>query len=179
MKKFLKFGCLPIVVLIVVIIIIAMKSDSDFRKEKEAKKITVEEYEKRVNQALTEMGDKTRLKILSSEEIEKNKYAIALSETIVIFLEINENKKIDKATVSVDPSVKLTNKKDFDIAFELLIGSADNDLTLGERTKLRRALGLYSEETFNKKTVQVKNSNEITFTFKGDPSSIFILEAKY
>lgn len=146
---------------------------------KEKSNLTIEEYEKRVEQALKEAGDKTTFEILSSKEMEKNVHAIALSDKAAIFLDTNENGNVDKATVSVDPSVQKTNNDDFNFAFELLIGAADDKLTLGDRTKLRQDLGLYDDKTFSEKTVHVKKHNDITFTFKSNPSEIYILDAEF
>jgi hypothetical protein len=146
---------------------------------KEKSDLTIDEYENRVEQALKEAGDKTNLEILSSKEIEENVHAIALSDKAAIFLDTNNNGKVYKAALSVDPSVQITSNDDFNFAFELLIGTADDELTLGDRTKLRQDLGLYDDKTFSEKTVNVKKHNDITFTFKSNPSEIYILDAEF
>lgn len=145
----------------------------------ESSGISVEDYEKRIQQVLDEKGDKTNFEIISTEKTEDNKYGIYLSDEVAIFLETNNNEEVNMATLGVSTSLQMSNVDDFNFAFELLIGTADDDLTLGERTKLRQDLGLYDNETFTDKTSQSKENNNITFTFMGDPSHMFVLEAKY
>ncbi|WP_433959297.1 hypothetical protein [Cytobacillus horneckiae] len=141
--------------------------------------VSVDEYEERVQKVLDEKGDKTEFKIIATEKTEDNEYGIYLSDEVAIFLDTTEEKGVNMATIGVSPSLQLSNEDDFNFAFELLIGTADDELTLGERTKLRQELGLYDAETFTDKTSHSKENNNITFTFRGVPSEMFVLEAKY
>jgi pectin methylesterase-like acyl-CoA thioesterase len=177
LKKFFKFGCLPLLLLFVVIIVIAIISDSNDKKDRESKKITIEEYEGRISQALKEMGEDTDLKIISNEE-KNGKTVITLSEDIMLFLE-TEKEKINKATLGMTSSAYLTDKDDFDFALLLLVGTVDDSLSMGDRNKVISELGLKDEKIFTEKNTEIYTNNDIRYTYSGSIKDNFLLEAEY
>ncbi|MED5102420.1 hypothetical protein P9858_20020 [Niallia circulans] len=149
-------------------------------KEKESTKgITLDKYKERLTSALKEKGDDTELRILSDEEIEDNRNAITLADGLAIFLDTDENNKIIKATVAIDAILKETQPDDFIFAFELLIGTVDDSLTVGERTNIRKSLKLYTEDTYEGKQVTTDDYNNVSYTFIGEQSKIYTLAAEY
>lgn len=149
-------------------------------KEKESTKgITLDKYKERLTSALREKGDDTELRILSDEEIEDNRNAITLADGLAIFLDTDENNKIIKATVAIDAILKETQPDDFIFAFELLIGTVDDSLTVGERTNIRKSLKLYTEDTYEGKKVTTDDYNNVSYTFIGEQSKIYTLAAEY
>ncbi|MEE2013552.1 hypothetical protein P4V61_15975, partial [Bacillus thuringiensis] len=65
--------------------------------ENKETKLTVDEYKQRVEKALKEMGEKTKLKINSTEVLEDGRTSIGLSNNIFIFLDTDKDKHIKKA----------------------------------------------------------------------------------
>ena len=53
-------------------------------------------YTQKIDKALKEMGDKTKLKADSIEVLKDGKTAINLSQNIIIFLETDKNKNVKK-----------------------------------------------------------------------------------
>jgi len=149
-------------------------------KEKESTKgITLDKYKERLTSALKEKGDDTELRILSDEEIEDNRNAITLADGLAIFLDTDENNKIIKATVAIDAILKESQPDDFIFAFELLIGTVDDSLTVGERTNIRKSLKLYTEDTYEGTQVTTDDYNNVSYTFIGEQSKIYTLAAEY
>jgi len=157
--------------------VIAIVSDNGDKKEKESKKITVEEYEGRIDQALKEMGDKTNLEIISTEE-KNGKTVIILSENIMIFLE-TEKDKINKATLGMTSNAYLSEKDDFDFALLLLVGTVDDSLSFGDRNKVISELGLKNEKMFTEKHTEMYTNNDIQYTYSGSLKDNFLLVAEY
>mgnify|MGYP001105057156 CR=1 FL=1 len=149
-------------------------------KEKESTKgITLDQYKERVTNALKEKGDDTELRILSDEEIEDNRNAITLADGLAMFLDTDDNNKIIKATVAIDAILKETQPDDFIFAFDLLIGTVDDSLTVGERTNIRKSLELYTEDTYEGKQVTTDDYHNVSYTFIGEQSKIYTLAAEY
>ena len=141
--------------------------------------VTIEEYEKRISQALKEMGDKTNLKIISSDVQEDGKTVITLSENVMIFIETNKEDNIDQISMGVMPDTFFTDKEDFHFSFLLLVGTADDSLSMGDRNLVIRELGLDDEVNLTKERTAVYRNNDIAYTFNGSIKDNFILQAEY
>lgn len=149
-------------------------------KSKEVQKagLTVDEYQTRINKALKEMGEKTKLKINSTNVTEDGKTAINLSNNIIIFLETDKNKNVKKASLAMTPNAYLTEKEDFKFAFLLLIGTVDDSLSFGNRNSVKNELGLNDEKVFNKEHTKAYKKNGIMYTYTGNIKDNFILQAE-
>ncbi|WP_259384027.1 hypothetical protein [Bacillus thuringiensis] len=146
-------------------------------ENKEAK-LTVDEYKQRIEKALKEMGEKTKLKINSTEVLEDGRTSIGLSNNIFIFLDTDKNKHIKKASLAMTPNAFFTEQKDFKFAFLLLIGTVDDSLSFGERNLVKQELGLSDETVFSKDHTKVYQKNKIRYTYKGSIKENFILQAE-
>ncbi|MGK8427690.1 hypothetical protein OF864_22510 [Bacillus cereus] len=140
--------------------------------------LTVDVYTKKIDKALKEMGDKTKLKADSIEVLKDGKTAINLSQNIIIFLETDKNKNVKKASLAMTPDAYLTEKEDFKFAFLLLIGTIDNSLSFGDRNLVKQELGLSDEKVFSKDYTNSYKKNEIMYTYKGSIKENFILQAE-
>ncbi|MDZ4567449.1 hypothetical protein [Bacillus cereus] len=147
---------------------------------KEVKKtgLTVDEYQNRINKALKETGEKTKLKINSTNVTEDGKTAINLSQNIIIFLETDKNENVKKVSLAMTPNAYLTEKEDFKFAFLLLIGTVDNSLSFGDRNLVKQELGLNDEKVFSKDYTKAYKKNGIMYTYKGNMKDNFILQAE-
>jgi hypothetical protein len=141
--------------------------------------VTIEEYENRISKALKQMGNKTNLKILSSEKQEDGKTVITLSENVMIFLTTNKKDIIENIALGVMPDTFFTDKDDFQFSFLLLVGTADDSLSMGERNLVLKELGLDDEENFTKEHTASYRNNDISYTYKGSIKENFILQAEY
>ncbi|MED1299806.1 hypothetical protein BK704_02220 [[Bacillus thuringiensis] serovar konkukian] len=148
------------------------------KDEVKVKKVTVDEYKGRINQAFKEMGRKTNLKINSTEVLEDGRTAIALSENIVIFLTTDKDKYINKAVLGMTANAYSTENKDFDFAFLLLIGTIDDSLNYSERYLVKRELGLSDKKVFSEDNTKSYKKNGVSYTYKGSMKDNFILQAE-
>lgn len=146
--------------------------------ENKETKLTVDEYKQRIEKALKEMGEKTKLKINSTEVLEDGRTSIGLSNNIFIFLDTDKNKHIKKASLAMTPNAFFTEQKDFKFAFLLLIGTVDDSLSFGERNLVKQELGLSDETVFSKDHTKVYQKNKIRYTYKGSIKENFILQAE-
>lgn len=153
--------------------------EKDAKKKKDEKTgLTVDTYTKRVNDALGEMGEKTKLKVSSTNILEDGKTAINLSSDIIIFLETDKNKNVKKASLAMTPNAYFTGIEDFKFAFLLLIGTMDDSLSLGDRNLIKQKLGINDEKVFSKDHLKSYKNNGIQFTYKGSIKDNFILQAE-
>ncbi|MFY0163792.1 hypothetical protein P3K79_09795 [Bacillus anthracis] len=149
-------------------------------KEKNKKSaLTVDEYKNRINSALKEMGEKTKLKINSTEVLDDGRTSIALSNNIIIFLDTDKDKHIKKASLGMTPNAYLTEQEDFKFSFLLLIGTMDNSLSFGDRNLVKQELGLSDEKIFSKDYTKSYKKNGIMYTYKGSIKENFILQAEF
>ncbi|MBE7133884.1 hypothetical protein FT642_20045 [Bacillus paranthracis] len=155
------------------------------KKQKEAEKeqnkkstLTVDEYKNRINNALKEMGDKTRLKINSTEILDEGRTSLALSNNIIIFLDTNKDNNITKASLGMTANAYLTEQEDFKFAFLLLIGTMDDSLSFGDRNLVKQELGINDEKVFSKDYSKSYKKNGIMYTYKGSMKDNFILQAE-
>ncbi|EEM37927.1 hypothetical protein bthur0004_62380 [Bacillus thuringiensis serovar sotto str. T04001] len=146
--------------------------------ENKETKLTVDEYKQRVEKALKEMGEKTKLKINSTEVLEDGRTSIGLSNNIFIFLDTDKDKHIKKASLAMTPNAFFTEQKDFKFAFLLLIGTIDDSLSFGERNLVKQELGLSDETVFSKDHTKVYQKNKIRYTYKGSIKENFILQGE-
>lgn len=158
---------------------VAETKSKDTKKEAKKTGLTVDEYTKRINSALDEMGDKTKLKISSSEVVEDGRTAIALSNNIFIFLETDKDKIIKKVSLGMTSKAYFTEMEDFKFAFLLLIGTVDESLSFGERNLVKQELGISDEKVFSKDHTKSYKKNGIMYTYKGNIKEDFILQAKF
>ncbi|MEB9420536.1 hypothetical protein P4J12_19640 [Bacillus cereus] len=149
------------------------------KKKDEHTGLTVDTYTKRVNDALKEMGEKTKLKVSSTNILEDGKTAINLSPDIIIFLETDKNKNIKKASLAMTPNAYFTEIEDFKFAFLLLIGTIDDSLSFGDRNLIKQKLGINDEKVFSKDHLKSFKNNGIRYTYKGSIKNNFILQAEY
>ncbi|MEK4381186.1 hypothetical protein NSS70_04610 [Aeribacillus sp. FSL K6-2848] len=126
------------------------------------------EIESRISEALKQMGEKTNLKIISSEENEDGQHVIALSENIHVFIKDN------KITLAAMPDTLFAEKEDLNFAFVLLVGIADDSLSYGERNKVVSELGLTDSKNNLMDYTKVNNHNNVQYTYKGDKESILL-----
>lgn len=154
------------------------KSDTKTTVAENKTNLTVDEYTKRLDKALKEMGDKTKLKINSTKVIEDGKTSIALSDNIIIFVDTDKNKQIKKASLGMTPNAYLTEQEDFKNAFTLLIGTVDNSLSFGDRNLVKQELGISDEKVFSKDYSKSYKKNGIIYTYKGSMKDNFILQAE-
>ncbi|MGY3419180.1 hypothetical protein ACVWY4_005409 [Bacillus mycoides] len=154
------------------------KKEIKVQDETKVKKATIDEYKNRINQAFTEMGRKTNLKINSTDILEDGRTVINLSDNIVIFLTTDKDKYIEKATLGMTTDAYLLEYKDFEFAFLLLIGTIDDSLNYSERYLVKQELGLSDKDAFNKQFTKTYKRNGITYTFKGGIKDNFILQAE-
>lgn len=141
--------------------------------------LTVQEYESRIAQAFKEMGSKTEFKIISNEVHEDGKTVITLSDDAMIFIETNTKGFIDNISLEMTPDIYFVNKDDFNFAFLLLVGTADESLSMGERNLLIRELGLDDEDNFKKKYKTDHTNNGIEYKYNGTFKEGFVLQAEY
>ncbi|WP_223593584.1 hypothetical protein [Neobacillus bataviensis] len=104
--------------------------------EKPSLGFTYDEYKARINDALKQMGNKTTLKIINEDVTDDGKKVIALSNNIMIFLVLNEDKIVTQANLAANDTAYLTEMDNFKFAFLLLIGTVDDSLSFGERNKV-------------------------------------------
>ncbi|WP_144514484.1 hypothetical protein [Bacillus thuringiensis] len=149
------------------------------KKKDENTGLTVDTYTKRVNDALEEMGEKTKLKVSSTNILEDGKTAINLSPDIIIFLETDKNKNIKKASLAMTPNAYFTEIEDFKFAFLLLIGTMDDSLGFGDRNLIKQKLGINDEKVFSKDHLKSFKNNGTRYTYKGSIKDNFILQAEY
>ncbi|WJQ14595.1 hypothetical protein QT238_03115 [Geobacillus stearothermophilus] len=131
-------------------------------------KVDPKEIENRISEALKQMGGKTNLKIISSDKTKDGEHAIALSDNIHIFIKDN------KITLAAMPEALLTEKDDLDFAFVLLVGTADESLSYGDRHKVVSELGLSDDKTNLLEYTKVINYNAVQYTYKGDKNAILL-----
>lgn len=124
------------------------------------------------------MGEKTKLKINSTEVLEDGRTSIGLSNNIFIFLDTDKDKHIKKASLAMTPNAFFTEQKDFKFAFLLLIGTIDDSLSFGERNLVKQELGLSDETVFSKDHTKVYQKNKIRYTYKGSIKENFILQGE-
>ncbi|EJR89746.1 hypothetical protein [Bacillus cereus] len=141
-------------------------------------KLTVDEYKQRIEKALKEMREKTKLEINSTEVLEDGRTSIGLSNNIFIFLDTDKGNHIKKASLAMTPNAFFTEQKDFKFAFLLLIGTIDDSLSFGERNLVKQELGLSDETVFSKDHTKVYQKNKIRYTYKGSIKENFILQAE-
>ncbi|OTZ18130.1 hypothetical protein BK756_00500, partial [Bacillus thuringiensis serovar aizawai] len=146
------------------------------KKKDENTGLTVDTYTKRVNDALEEMGEKTKLKVSSTNILEDGKTAINLSPDIIIFLETDKNKNIKKASLAMTPNAYFTEIEDFKFAFLLLIGTMDDSLSFGDRNLIKQKLGINDEKVFSKDHLKSFKNNGTRYTYKGSIKDNFILQ---
>ncbi|MEC2866378.1 hypothetical protein BK767_02040 [Bacillus thuringiensis serovar kyushuensis] len=156
----------------------ALEKDTKKKKD-ENTGLTVDTYTKRINDALEEMGEKTKLKVSSTNILEDGKTAINLSPDIIIFLETDKNKNIKKASLAMTPNAYFTEIEDFKFAFLLLIGTMDDSLSFGDRNLIKQKLGINDEKVFSKDHLKSFKNNGIRYTYKGSIKDNFILQAEY
>lgn len=140
-------------------------------KEKDETKegFTFNEYEKRLNTALKEMGDKTKLKIIRNEVDDNGKHQIALSENIFIFVETDKKtKNVTSATLAAVSNAFFTENEDLNFSFLLLAGTIDDSLSFSDRNKVISDLGLKNKDINIMDYTKVYNHNGIQYTYKGD-----------
>ena len=65
--------------------------------------LSIQEYENRLSQAFKEMGNKTRMKMVSSELQDGSRTLITLSEHISITLTTNNKGFINEALLTMSP----------------------------------------------------------------------------
>ncbi|WP_179864914.1 hypothetical protein [Bacillus wiedmannii] len=154
------------------------KKEIKTQDETKVKKATIDEYKGRINQAFKEMGRKTNLKINSTDVLEDGRTVINLSDNILIFLTTDKDQYIEKATLGMTTDAYLLERKDFEFAFLLLIGTIDDSLNYSERYLVKQELGLSDKEAFNKQFTKTYKRNGIIYTFKGGIKDNFILQAE-
>lgn len=124
------------------------------------------------------MGDKTKLKINSTEILDDGRTSLSLSNNIIIFLDTNKDKHITKASLGMTPNAYLTEQEDFKFAFLLLIGTMDDSLSFGDRNLVKQELGISDEKIFSKDYSKSYKKNGIMYTYKGSMKDNFILQAE-
>lgn len=154
------------------------KNDSKSAVAENKTKLTVDEYTKRIDKALKEMGDKTKLKVNSTQVLEDGRTSIALSDNIIIFLDTDKDKQIKKASLGMTSNAYLTEQEDFKFAFLLLIGTVDDSLSFGDRNLVKQELGISDEKVFSKDYSKSYKKNGIMYTYKGSMKDNFILQAE-
>lgn len=142
-------------------------------------KVTVQEYEDRISQALKEMGKNTRIEIVSSELQEDGKTLIRLGDYTSISLTTNNEGFIEEALLTMAPEAYYKDNEDFDFSFILLVGTIDETLDLGDRYLLIRELGLDNNSNLEKSYSKVHSDKGIKYTYKGNPKEDFKLLAEF
>lgn len=134
--------------------------------DKETQEIDYKVMEDRIEEALKQNEEKTNLKIMSSDKNEDGRHVITVDDDTMYFIEEN------KITLAMKPSA--VEKK---FASTILVGVADNDLSLGDRNLILNELGINyeSEEMLNH--TEVTENNNVKYTYKGKEDSI-ILQAE-
>lgn len=162
------FGCLGLFILIVIICtscVAIVFNEED--KEVKTFNFTINDLEKRINTALTEMGDNTNLKAGEVKKMESDEYGISLSENIFIFIYIDkESNKVKEVTLGANPDALVMEKEDLNDAFLLLVGTADDSLSFGDRNIIVKNLGL-KESNLSDHTGFV-DKNNIRYTYNGN-----------
>ncbi len=141
--------------------------------------LTIQEYENRLTQAFKEMGNKTRMKIVSSELQDGGRTLITLSEHISITLTTNNKGFINEALLTMSPDAYYAANEDFDFSFLLLVGTVDNSLSFGGRHLLIRELGLDDDSNLKKSYTNSHLNNGIKYTYNGNPKDNFNLLAEF
>ncbi|MEM5633402.1 hypothetical protein AAHB55_08275 [Bacillus cereus] len=154
------------------------KNDSKSAVAENKTSLTVDEYTKRIDKALKEMGDKTKLKVNSTQVLEDGRTSIALSDNIIIFVDTDKDKHIKKASLGMTSNAYLTEQEDFKFAFLLLIGTVDDSLSFGDRNLVKQELGISDEKVFSKDYSKSYKKNGIMYTYKGSMKDNFILQAE-
>lgn len=154
------------------------KGDTKTTATENKTNLTVDEYKQRLDKALKEMGDKTKLKVNSPQLLEDGRTSIALSDNIIIFIDTDKNKQIKKASLGMTSNAYLTEQEDFKTAFTLLIGTVDDSLSFGDRNLVKQELGISDEKVFSKDHSKSYKKNGIMYTYKGSMKDNFILQAE-
>ncbi|MGM9925215.1 MAG: hypothetical protein ACI35R_13300 [Bacillus sp. (in: firmicutes)] len=145
----------------------ATKKDNTPKEKNEG--FTYEEYEARVTAALKEMGDKTKLKIISKEKAQDGTPALALSENIFILVKTDKKTNYVKSTtLGALSQAYFTENDELNNAFLLLVGTTDESLSFGDRNKVISELGLNNKKTNLMDHTEVYKHNGIQYTYKGD-----------
>ncbi|MEH7494534.1 hypothetical protein [Neobacillus niacini] len=148
--------------------------------EKDSKKVetidfTIEEFEKRITDELTKMGDSTKLKILSSKVNDEGRHVIQLSDRIMIFVDLNDKKKVTAVALGAMADQAETNLDELMNAFRLFIKSVDNTLSDDEASTIVKKLGLDGGNLLDHTEVHKKNN--IEYTYKGSTENNIGLKA--
>lgn len=164
MKKF-------ILCIFLALILTACSSETNSKND-EHFSFTVETLEKRISEALSQIGNKTDLEIISNEKTEDGKQSIALSEDIFIFAKTNEDGKVSEVTLAALPKAADASKEELNTAFLILIGTVDDTLSMGDRNKVKNELEIENNNLFDHTKVHI-NKN-IVFTYKGTDENILL-----
>jgi hypothetical protein len=132
---------------------------------------TVEELEGRIAEALNQTD--TGLKIISSEKNEDGRHVIALSDSIMFFVEGEE--KVNKVSLAAMSDTALTSQEDLMFAFKLLVGTVDDTLNTGERSSVVNELELNSANLVGH--TKAYTNNGIEFSYKGSADDNIVLQA--
>lgn len=157
--KILKKVLIGVIAILGLVIILSLGLD----KNKEASIVSLEDYSKRVEQALDEMKDSK----LSYHSVTKanNDNSIALTDSgnIAIFIKEN-NKEYSLAMTSLE-AINL-GEESFNNALRLLIGTVDDSLKMADRQNILNDLQIsynnLKDEDFVSKTVR---KNNISYSF--------------
>lgn len=124
--------------------------------------------ENRMDEAINELGDKTDLEILSSEENADGRHVITLDEDIMAFVED------DRTTMAATSSALVSKRSEVETAFLLLVGAVDDSLSFGDRHQIIEQLGLKDEGQNLMDYTKTVENNGITYTFKGTKDSLLL-----
>jgi hypothetical protein len=132
---------------------------------------TVDDLEIRITDALNQTN--TSLEIVSSEKNEDGRHAIALSDSIMFFVEGDEN--VSKVSLAAISDTALTSKEDLMFAFKLLVGTVDDTLNDGERSAVVQELGLNEANLLDH--IETYENNGVEYTYKGSTDENIVLQA--
>lgn len=171
--KILKKVLIGVIAILGLVIILSLGLD----KNKEASIVSLEDYSKRVEQALDEMKDYKLSYHSVTKANDDNSISLTDSGNIAIFIKEN-NKEYSLAMTSLE-AINL-GEESFNNSLRLLIGTVDDSLKMADRQNILNDLQIsynnLKDEDFVSKTVR-KNNISYSFIYSAK-EGVMKLEAK-
>jgi hypothetical protein len=159
------------------LLLLAACGSEEVSNKKTTFEFSVEDLENRIKEALKQMGSETNLKMISNEINEDGEYVITLSDKIYFFIQVDDSKNVTKVTLAALSDAFLSEKNDLMFSFLLLVGTVDDSLVAGERSKVVSNLRLNDNTVNILDHLEVFTFNEIEYTYKGSSEDHIILQA--
>ncbi|MEB2299874.1 hypothetical protein LAV72_09600 [Lysinibacillus xylanilyticus] len=101
----------------------------------------IDKYETTLKQIITKTKSNSNISMKDKELIEAGRYSIELTSDIFIFIDMNKENHIEKISAAVSSNALATQNKEVKIAFEALLQSVDDTLSIQQQTAILEKLG--------------------------------------